>query len=361
MPMTKGSLREGIRDHYTIGYCCKNTLTLRALVESTTMRAMTHTMTHTSRIVCFGDLVTDLIMTIERLPVEADRVQNIHAVSVEPGGAGNFLITAARLGAQAIAFGTIGEDFYGQQVFDILRDEGIDVRYAQRGAGSVNVLVLVMVDDAGQHVFLVRDGAGAQFALDAQSRSLIETCDAFFVPGYALHERRVGPVTVDATRIAAAANVPVMSDLGPIVGEASVRDQALELVRLSDVSLLTADEAVRFSHTHNFMDAADWLLAHGSRHVVIKRGGDGCVVFSSDGARHGVAGISVRVRDTTAAGDSFAAGFMVDWLKHKDVRRAAEFANCVGAAKVQKIGSGRQCPTRAEVEAVRALTLTRDA
>ncbi len=306
-------------------------------------------------IVCFGDLVTDLIMTIERLPVEPDRVQNIHAITVEPGGAGNFLITAARLGAQAIAFGTIGEDPYGQQVYDILREEGIDVRYAQRGAGSVNVLVLVMIDDAGQHVFLVRDGVGEQFVLDGQSRALIQSCDAFFVPGYALHERRVGPVTVDATRVAVAAKVPVMSDLGPIVGEASVRDQALALVRLSEVSLLTADEAMRFTRTTNFVDAAQWLLAHGSRHAVIKRGGDGCIVFSDDGARHDVAGIPVPVRDTTAAGDSFAAGFMVEWLKHRDVRRAAEFANCVGAAKVQKVGSGRQCPTYAEVEAVRAL------
>jgi len=294
-------------------------------------------------------------MTIERLPVEAERVQNIHAISVEPGGAGNFLITAARLGAHAIAFGTIGEDDYGQAVHDILLTENIDVRTVQRGVGSVNVLVLVMVDDAGQHVFLVRDGAGELYDIDAASRDAIRTADAFFLPGYALHERRVGPVALDATRFAHTCGVPVMNDLGPIVGEASVREQALEIVRMSIVSLLTADEAVRFTAEPTYADAARWLLARGTRHVIIKRGAEGCAVFSQDGGVHDVLGIRVPVRDTTAAGDSFAAGFVVDWLDHHDVYAAARFANCVGAAKVQKVGSGRHCPTRAEIEAVRQL------
>lgn len=303
-------------------------------------------------VVCYGDLVTDLVMTVEQLPIEPERVQNIHAITVEPGGAGNFLITAARLGARAIAFGAVGEDTYGQSVFEMLRDEHVDVQFAQRGAGSVNVLVLVIVDDVGQHVFLVRDGTGDPFVIDQRSERAIQQADAFFMPGYALHERRVAGSAVQATQIAFAAGVPIMNDLGPIVNEASVRPQTLDILRMSEVSLLTADEAMQYTRTSTFADAARWMLAQGSRHVIIKRGGEGCVVFLQQGDAVEIAGISVNVRDTTAAGDSFAAGFVVEWLKHRDVAAAARFANCVGAAKVQKIGSGRQCPTRAEIEAV---------
>lgn len=303
-------------------------------------------------VVCYGDLVTDLVMTVERLPIEPEKVQNIHAITVEPGGAGNFLITAARLGTRAIAYGAVGEDPYGQSVYEMLREENIDVSYAQRGAGSVNVLVLVVVDDAGQHVFLVRDGAGDPFVIDERSTQLIQAADAFFMPGYALHERRVAGSAVQATQIAYEAGVPVMNDLGPIVNEASVRPQTMDILRMSEVSLLTADEAVLYTRTATYADAARWMLDKGTKHVVIKRGGEGCVVFSQDGTLVEIAGIPVTVRDTTAAGDSFAAGFVVEWLKHRDVVAAARFANCVGAAKVQKIGSGRQCPTREEIEAV---------
>lgn len=302
-------------------------------------------------VVCYGDLVTDLVIAVERLPIEPERVQDVRAISVEPGGAGNFLITAARLGARAVAFGAVGEDAYGQAVYDMLQAEGVDVSYTQRGAGSANVLVLVIVDDAGQHVFLVRDGAGDPFVLDARSAALIQSADLFFMPGYALHERRMAGSAVEAARLAAEAGVPVMNDLGPIVSEAGAREAALEIVRLSKVSLLTADEAMRFTGERAEADAARWMLEQGTRHVVIKRGSAGCVVFSADG-EYVVPGIPVPARDTTAAGDAFAAGFAVAWLKHRDVCRAAEFANCVGAAKVQKLGSGRQCPTAAEVAAV---------
>ena len=307
-------------------------------------------------VVCYGDLVTDLVMTVERLPIEPDKVQNIHEITVEPGGAGNFLITAARLGARAIAFGTIGMDQYGQHVYEMLLEERIDVSYAQRGAGSVNVLVLVMVDDAGQHVFLVRDGAGDPFVIDERATQVIQRADAFFMPGYALHERRVAGSAVPATKIAFDAGVPVMNDLGPIVNEASVRPQTMDILRMSEVSLLTADEAMQYTRTATYADAARWMMDKGSRHVVIKRGGEGCAVFLQNGDVVEIAGIPVTVRDTTAAGDSFAAGFVVEWLKHRDVVAAARFANCVGAAKVQKIGSGRQCPTRDEIEAVRRMS-----
>lgn len=304
-------------------------------------------------IVCYGDLVTDLIMTVERLPIIAEQVQRIHALTVEPGGAGNFLITAARLGAHAVAFGTIGEDAYGQAAFDALLAEGVDMSYVQRGAHSVSVLVLVIVDDAGQHVFLVRDGAGEPFVLDARSAELIRSAALFFMPGYALHEQRVADSALPATQIAAAAGVPIMNDLGPIVSEASVRDAALEIVRLSIVSLITADEVMRFTGALNESEAAAWMLGQGTRYVVVKRGGEGCAVYAHDGTVHVIPGIPVIVRDTTAAGDAFAAGFAVEWLKHRDVLRAAKFANLVGAAKVQKLGSGRQCPTPAEIETIR--------
>ncbi len=306
-------------------------------------------------IICLGDLVTDLVMAIERLPVEAERVQTIRSVSVEPGGAGNFLITAARLGARAVALGTIGEDVYGQAAYDALLAEGVDVSYVQRGAGSHNVLVLVLVDDAGRHVFLVHEGAGAPLKIDAQVTDLLRSADLLFVPGYALHERRMAAAVLPAVRIAAEAGVPVMNDLGPIVAEPSVRPTALALVGLSTASLLTADELRCFAGLDDEAQAAAWMLSLGTQHVVVKRGEAGCAVYSASDYQ-AIPGIPVAVRDTTAAGDAFAAGFAVQWLLEKDVLRAAEFANCVGAAKVQKLGSGRQCPTLAEVRAIQQWT-----
>ena len=324
---------------------------MTAELQSTNDRGARTRAAGSPTIICLGDLVTDLVMAIERLPVEAERVQTIRSVSVEPGGAGNFLITAARLGARAVALGTIGEDVYGQAAYDALLAEGVDVSYVQRGAGSHNVLVLVLVDDAGRHVFLVHEGAGDPLKIDAQVTDLLRSADLLFVPGYALHERRMAAAVLPAVRIAAEAGVPVMNDLGPIVAEPSVRPTALALVGLSTASLLTADELRCFAGLDDEAQAAAWMLSLGTQHVVVKRGEAGCAVYSASDYQ-AIPGIPVTVRDTTAAGDAFAAGFAVQWLIEQDVLRAAQFANCVGAAKVQKLGSGRQCPTLAEVRAI---------
>jgi ribokinase len=303
-------------------------------------------------IVVYGDLVTDVVMHVERLPVEANRVQNIRSISIEPGGAGNSLIVAARLGARAVALGTIGEDGNGQQVYDILHAEGVDVTYVQRGSATQNMTVLVLVDDAGEHVFLVHEGHGENLRLDSLQRTVIREAGVFFIPGYALHEPRVGPIAPEAIEIAVAAGVPVMSDLGPIVGDTRYREASLMVLRASAVTLLTEEEACTFSGQLQGDAAAAALLAVGAGCVVLKRGGEGCVVYRPAQPAIRIPGIPVKAIDTSGAGDSFAAGFMADWLLHGDIERAARFANAVGAAKVQKRGTGRQMPTRAEIEAL---------
>jgi sugar/nucleoside kinase (ribokinase family) len=299
-------------------------------------------------IVCYGDLVTDLVMQIPHLPIYPYQTQVASAFTIEAGGAGNVLITAARLGGRCLALGALGEDANGRAVRDILAQEGVDLSYAQGGAGSANVAVLVFVDSAGQHVFIAHDGTGPAFALDERARGAIGGGGAFILPGYALAEQRMASAAREALQLAVDAGVPVFSDLGPIVAEAGVREAAEYAVSRSTVSVLTADEAQRFTGCDDVRVAAETLLRMGSRSVVIKRGGEGCAVFDHEDIYH-VPGLKVDVRDTTGAGDAFLGGLVVDWLEHRDLVRAAIFANRVGAAKVQKIGSGRQCPTAAEV------------
>jgi sugar/nucleoside kinase (ribokinase family) len=292
-------------------------------------------------------------MQIPRLPLMPEQAQEARSLTIEPGGAGNLLITAARLGGRCVAFGTIGEDSYGEAVRDLLAAEGVDVSHAQRGVGSVNSIVLVFVDAAGQHTFVAHDGVGEPFSITPRDEALIRGAGVLFVPGFALVERRMAAATRAAVRIASGAGVPVFSDLGPIVNDAAARDFALDVIGHSAVCLLTSDEAMRFTGKASFDLAARALRQVGAGVVVIKRGARGCAVVDAGGMTL-IDGIPVQARDTTAAGDSFAGGFVVDWLTHGDVTRAARFANIVAAAKVQKIGSGRQCPTAEEVRALAA-------
>jgi sugar/nucleoside kinase (ribokinase family) len=83
--------------------------------------------------------------------------------------------------------------------------------------------------------------------------------------------------------------------------------------------------------------------------VVVKKGAAGCRVLRGRDERVDVPGLTVTVRDTTAAGDCFDAGYLLAYLKGWPPVDCARLANCMGAAAVQKLGGGRNVPALQEV------------
>jgi adenosine kinase len=88
---------------------------------------------------------------------------------------------------------------------------------------------------------------------------------------------------------------------------------------------------------------AEHCLRHGVRAVCVTLDQRGCVVYWLDDAgglaEQVVPRIPVEhVVDTTGAGDSFAAGMAFGYLQDRDIVRAAQYGNAMGAQRVS--GSG---------------------
>ena len=117
------------------------------------------------------------------------------------------------------------------------------------------------------------------------------------------------------------------------------------------VVLLTEEEIPLVVRGGKDVSDAPKLLSENVKLVVVKLGAKGSVAFTKEG-RVAHPGFEVPVVDTTAAGDSFAAAFMVAWLQERPLAETLAIANAMGAAKVQKLGSGRQVPTLKEIQKV---------
>ena len=305
-------------------------------------------------ILSLGDLVVDLVATVEALPVVAGQHQVLDTLRVEPGGACNFLITGARLGYPMAAIATLGSDQWGQHAANILIEEGVDLARVRHDGAST--LVLALANAGGEHVFLGQRGQAASLALAEVDRSLIKRVGAIFIAGYALCEPYHQSFLPEALALARAANVPIFFDAGPLVADAP---PALlqETLAHTDTLLLTEDEITLLPG--NASGDVAGLLALGPRRVVLKRGAAGCEIWSLDELRNrapqkivDAPGFSVPVVDTAAAGDCFAAAFIGATLHGEPPETCARWANAVGAAAVQKLGGGRNVPTLAEVERV---------
>jgi sugar/nucleoside kinase (ribokinase family) len=303
-------------------------------------------------VVSIGDFVADIVAEKARFPVEPFNHQRVGQITLEPGGAGNFMIAGARLGLQMIALGVVGADSFGRAVVEILQQEGVDTKGIRLQGEGATSTVLVLTNSSGQHVFLGEYGVGAEIALSAAWRESLQRADAVQTWGYVLQESRLTQVMLDGMAFARQRHCPVFFDPGPQVADASPAERDAALASC-DVILLTEDEIPLLQPDAPRPNDARALLAHGARMVCVKRGARGCVILTeSETVSH--PGFRVKVRDTSAAGDSFAAAFIYAYLRNWSLSQIATFANAMGAAKVKKSGTGRQVPTLDEVRRVLA-------
>jgi len=286
-------------------------------------------------IVAAGDLAADLVVELPRLPVRAEDFQLAGAISLEPGGNANLLIALSRLGAECVALGVLGEDPWGVEVARILEEEAVDLSLVRRQRDST--LALVLVDDSGRHALVGRYGEGASEVLGREQRRRIAAADAVFASGHSLREERARKLTLQSLEEARHSGVPCFFDPGPVFADLDreVKEKALSL---SDVLLLNGGESEGLIRSSGGPDT-----------VVVKRGAAGCRLHVRDERPIEVQGPAVSVRDTTGAGDCFDAGYIFAYLRGRSPVECARLANLLGAAAVQKVGGGRNVPTRAEL------------
>ena len=126
----------------------------------------------------------------------------------------------------------------------------------------------------------------------------------------------------------------------------SRRNELLELLTHVDLITLNDGEARQLTEQANLVKAAKWIMARGPKHVVIKKGEHGALMFSADTIFFAPATPLENVFDPTGAGDSFAGGF-IGWLAKTgdlsdvNLRRAMVFGSAMGSFAVEGFSNTR--------------------
>lgn len=293
-------------------------------------------------LVVLGDMVADLIVPIDRLPILPNRHGWADGIFVEPGGAANVVVAARRLNLSTGVLAALGTDQYGQQVLDMLAAEGADVSNIARTGSTV--LCIVLTDKQGQHVYLgIKEAAQPEPFLDAW-HEVIHTSLALFTNGYTLLDFPGYEGVFAAFETARKAGVPIYFDIGPSV-ETIPRELAQRVLAGTDTLMLTEEEADFLCVERSREAVAQGLLKYGPSTVVLKLGAEGCIVATPEQTiAH--PGFQVEVADTVGAGDAFAAAFIAGCLRGGSLRDAAALANAMGAITVTQRGAGTRIPPR---------------
>lgn len=324
-------------------------------------------------VVTLGNLCLDIVLNVPVLPPTSleERYQYMLQLAAsnpdkrywEAGGNCNFAIAAARLGLHCAALGQIGNENYGWFLREVLDKEDVSI-IGMDGDGEcllVNnnetVLCWVLVDTARRHSFCSRFDFNKEPAfswinkLSAKAERSIKQSKVLFCNGFAFDEFCPGLI-VSTLECARDAGTAIFFDPGPrnkslLHGTPEQQATLRKILSMSDVLLLTADEAESLTGLANPALAAQDLLHRGlfTKRVIIKMGSGGSMMVTSKGLFYAPAW-KVDVADTVGCGDSFAAAIVVGYINLMPMITTLALANAVGGATAMGCGAGRNVATK---------------
>ncbi len=128
------------------------------------------------------------------------------------------------------------------------------------------------------------------------------------------------------------AGVAISLDVG-LEAAARATEEVRALLPLVDFIFPNQAEAEHLTGSSDMKEAVRALLEYGIGTVALKLGERGCAV-GSEGEIFSVPAFTVEVQDTTGAGDSFDAGFILGRLWGLGARESAILANALGAKRL---------------------------
>ncbi|WP_075643805.1 ribokinase [Paraburkholderia monticola] len=300
-------------------------------------------------VVVVGSANMDLVVHAPRLPSPGETLLGDRFETVNGGKGANQAVAAARLGANVAnvaMVGCVGTDAFGASLYDALSCERIDLAHVHRIADQPSGIASITVGSDGANSIVVAPGANAQLStahVDAAAE-LIARADMLIcqleVP-LASVERAIG--------IAARNGTPVLLNPAPAqpLDDALYRQIDYLLVNETEAALLTG---IPVNSVPCARSAAEALLAKGVRNVLVTLGAQGVIWAGAHGSGQ-MAAPSVRVVDTTAAGDTFAGGFTVERASGASMQQSIAFGQRAAALSVTRAGAQSSIPFRTELEA----------
>ncbi|KAL9394887.1 hypothetical protein Peur_014172 [Populus x canadensis] len=337
-----------------------------------------------------GNLCVDIVLNVPKLPPRSREASFAYMQELsksppdkkywEAGGNCNMAIAAARLGLHCATIGHVGDEIYGQFLLDVLREEGISmVGMSEDGdivdssnASYETLLCWVLVDPLQRHGFCSRadfckDPAFSWMTkLTEEVKMAIKQSKILFCNGYGFDELSPALIML-ALDYAVEVGTSVFFDPGPrgkslLTGTPEERQALSHLLKMSDVLLLTSDEAESLTGIGNPILAGQELLKNGIRTkwVIIKMGSRGSILVTMSSISCAPA-FKVNVIDTVGCGDSFVAAIAFGYIHNIPLVNTLAIANAVGAATAMGCGAGRNVATLEKViELMRASNINED-
>ena len=298
-------------------------------------------------IISLGELLVEIMRTEVNVP--HGRIGSNYKGPFPSGAPAIFIDSATRMSKSfnlSTGFiGVVGNDEFGEVVLKKLKSDGVDISKIQIDNSRTTGIAFNQYNSDGTRKFIFAAGAAGQTCPDDLERAYFSDIKALHIMGSSLS-------ISDSSRESCYKAIEIAKSQNPqviISFDSNLRPEMLNLKTTIKISkpvlekttilFPSGEEAEMIAGVRGEKKACKKLLEMGPKLVVLKKGKEGCQIFSSgivDGIN--IPGFRVKEIDPTGAGDSFGGAFIVGYLAGWDLKRIGLFANAVGALKVKSFG-----------------------
>lgn len=277
----------------------------------------------------------DLVVTSSRRPGAGETVLG-ESFKTVPGGKGaNQAVAAARLGAEVVMIGRVGDDTFGTDILENFKANRVN---------TSNVKPVTHSESGTAHIILA-EGDNSIVVVEAANREVTpayvdEAAEAIRNADIVLIQQEIPEETViHVSQLCAKYKTPLLLNPAPA--------RAVPQEVIDNASYITPNEH-EAEILFKGMKPAEALRQHPNK-LFITEGSKG-VRYYDGNEEVLVPTYKVEAVDTTGAGDTFNAAFAVALAEGKSIQDSVRFANRAASLSVTKFGAQGGMPTRDEVE-----------
>lgn len=268
--------------------------------------------------------------------------------SINAGGEGvNGSIAAAKLGMKTALLCFLGKDQAGDLIEAELAKHGVDTSCIVRTAENPTPVTTIFVAEDGNRKSITNNAHSYNF--HPEKYPDVFTDAGAVVIGSLFRAPFNDPEVIRAVVTEAhSKGIPVFADTKIPNFRRLTLDEIADVFPMIDYITPNRDEAMFLTGQEDPQKMGEAFLARGVKNVIIKLGGEGCLLMNNGGSVY-LPAHSIEVVDATGSGDNFMAGFVSELMRGSDVRQALEFANACGAICATAVGTGTALKSREQV------------
>lgn len=291
------------------------------------------------KIICIGNAAYDVTLPMNHFPIENKKTR-LDNSRIECGGgsASNCAYLLAKWGMETYFAGAVGDDYYGDKIFEEFEKIGVNTKYLLRKSNvpTTSSFIITNTSIGSRTILTDKKKEMTMGKVDVDDKFDVIVLDGY-EKEFALEVIKKNPKAIK------------------IIDAGSMRESTLELAHLVDYVVCSHDFAEEFTNKtvdyddmRTLIEIYDDLKKEFSQKVVITLEDKGC--FTYDNGYKLVPSIKVESLDSTGAGDIYHGAFAYCVANKYDIIKTMRMANIAGALSVTKVGGRFSIFTLEEVK-----------